>query len=45
MSKVISSDRLYFNTNRVRDLKYDHESDSLLLIFENTPAIGVLRLN
>jgi len=44
LKKVISTDRLYFDTNRIRDLKYDEKSESFLLIFENTPAIGLLSI-
>ena len=29
--------------NRIRDLKYDKENDLFLIIFENTPALGVLK--
>jgi len=34
--------RIKFN-NRIRDLKYDKENDLFLIIFENTPALGVLK--
>ena len=35
--------RLKFD-NRIRDLKYDEDSKSFFLIFENTPAVGFIKL-
>jgi len=41
--EIISEDRIYFNEQRIRDLNYDKDLNSLLLIFENTPSIGILK--
>lgn len=45
MKKIANTDRVYFETNRIRDLKYDSENNVFLILFENTPAIGVLKIN
>ena len=37
-------ERIKFD-NRIRDLKYDKKNDIFLLIFENTPAIGILKFS
>ena len=45
MSEMVSIDRVYFENNRIRDLKYDKENEMFLILFESTPALGVLKLN
>ena len=43
--KVIEEDRIFFPQQRIRDIMYDEENNSLFLIFEFTPSIGILKLN
>ncbi len=45
IKKIKNLSRLYFGNTRVRDLKYDKETKFFFMIFENTPAIGVLKKN
>lgn len=42
--QFLNENRIKFD-NRIRDLKYDKEDDLFLIIFENTPALGVLKFN
>ena len=45
MEKILKTDRISFGDNRIRDLKYDNENQVFLIIFENTPAVGILKSN
>ena len=42
-SKIISSDRLKLG-NRIRDLKYVKSLNGFIVILENTPSIGFLKI-
>ena len=42
--KIKNEKRLKFKS-RIRDLKYDKETDVFLILFENIPAIGALKFN
>ena len=42
---VKSLSRLYLDNTRIRDLKYDEKSESIFMILENTPAVGILKKN
>ena len=42
--KILAEDRIYFKNQRIRDLKYDKESKSLIAIFELTPSIALIKL-
>ena len=42
--KIKNQKRLKFKS-RIRDLKYDKETDVFLILFENIPAIGALKFN
>jgi hypothetical protein len=41
--KLISSNRLHLKKNRIRDIDYDHDSDTIILLSENIPSILTLR--
>ncbi len=43
--KILSQDRIYISNNRIRDIKYDKESNNFFLILENVPAIGVIKIS
>jgi len=43
--EVKSLSRLYLDNTRIRDLKYDEKSESIFMILENTPAVGILKSN
>ena len=43
--KILSQDRIYISNNRIRDIKYDKESNNFFLILENIPAIGVIKIS
>jgi len=45
MKKISQISRFYFDNNRIRDLKYDEKTQTIFMIFENTPAIGVFKIN
>lgn len=45
LSTVKREQRISFGNERIRDLKYDKENNLLLLMFEMTPAIGVIKIN
>jgi hypothetical protein len=44
LKKIENQARIKFDS-RIRDLKYDKEEDVFFLLFENIPAIGVLKFN
>mgnify|MGYP006142272987 FL=1 len=41
--KLISSNRLLLKKNRIRDIDYDHEMDTIILLSENIPSILTLK--
>ena len=43
--KITQTDRIFFKNNRIRDLKYDKKNKIFFILFENTPSIGVLKIN
>ena len=43
--KILNVDRIYISNNRIRDLKYDEESNNFFLILENVPGIGVIKIS
>ena len=43
--KILTQDRIYISNNRIRDIKYDKESNNFFLILENVPAIGVIKIS
>ena len=45
MDKVEKIDRVYFENNRIRDLKFDNENELFFILFESTPALGVLKIS
>ena len=45
MKKILNTSRISFDSSRIRDLKYDKKNKAFLIIFENTPAIGILKYN
>ena len=45
LDKVSNLDRIYFNNQRIRDLKYDPENKLFFAIFEFTPSVAILKLN
>ena len=42
LKKILSERRVYFGSERIRDIEYDQENDVILILFEMTPSIGVL---
>ena len=45
MKKILDTDRIFFKNKRIRDLKYDKKSKLFFILFENTPSVGVLKVN
>ena len=43
LDKIIKEDRIWFNSKRIRDIKYDAETKLFFIIFEFTPSIAVLK--
>ena len=41
--KLTSSNRLHLKKNRIRDIDYDHESNTIILLSENIPSILTLK--
>ena len=41
--KIIKEDRIWFNSKRIRDIKYDSETGLFFILFEFTPSIAVLK--
>jgi len=41
--KIIKEDRIWFNSKRIRDIKYDKETGLFFIIFEFTPSIALLK--
>jgi hypothetical protein len=41
--KILNEDRIYFNAKRIRDIKYDEDTELFFLIFEFTPSFAVLK--
>jgi len=44
MKKVLQVNRFYIGNTRIRDLKYDKKTETFFMIFENTPAVGILKI-
>ena len=44
LKKVLRVNRFYIGNTRIRDLKYDKKTETFFMIFENTPAVGVLKI-
>tara|TARA_B100000900_G_scaffold113966_1_gene95462 strand:- start:668 stop:2020 length:1353 start_codon:yes stop_codon:yes gene_type:complete len=44
-TKILDEDRIFFSNQRIRDIEYDKNLNVIFIIFEVTPAIGVLSLN
>ena len=42
---ILKEDRIFFSSQRIRDITYDQDSNVIFIIFEVTPSIGILRLN
>ena len=45
MKKILKVNRFNFKNTRVRDLKYDKKTQTFFMILENTPAIGIFKIN
>ena len=45
MKKILQVNRFNFKNTRVRDLKYDEKTQTFFMILENTPAIGIFKIN
>ena len=41
--KLISSNRLHLKKNRIRDIDYDYDSDTIIMLSENIPSILTLK--
>ena len=41
--KILKEDRIWFNSKRIRDIKYDKETNLFFILFEFTPSISVLK--
>ena len=41
--KTIKEDRIWFNSKRIRDIKYDIQTELFFIIFEFTPSIAILK--
>lgn len=44
LKKITREQRISFGKERIRDLKFDEENKMLLLMFEMTPSIGVIKI-
>lgn len=42
--KILKEDRIWFNSKRIRDIKYDKETSLFFILFEFTPSIAVLKI-
>jgi hypothetical protein len=45
MKKILQVNRFNFKNTRIRDLKYDEKTQTFFMILENTPAIGIFKIN
>ena len=45
LSDIVTEDRIYFQNQRIRDIKYDKKNNALIMLFEMLPSIGIMRLN
>ena len=43
MENILNEDRIFFKEQRIRDLEFDEELKILLVLFEKTPSIGVIK--
>ena len=44
LSNIVAEDRIYFQNQRIRDIKYDKRNNALIMLFEMLPSIGIIKL-